>query len=188
MNNKSTNGTKTKNKKIIYDKDEVEEEKVNLEENKEQEHNILDKDLSLNESGYNKSNGKMITDSRKPKKEKIEKIKIENISSEYNIYDATIVVDLEEIKKKSKIENADVILCLIEICTNASKYGLTNSNKSRLFWDELFKKEEIAVVFKNFKSETLRKYWRLINELNKYEKVIETVKNNEEQINKENVK
>ena len=98
------------------------------------------------------------------------------------------MVDLEEIKKKSKIENADIILCLIEVCTNSSKYGLTNSNKSRLFWDELFKRTEIAVVFNNFKSETLRKYWRLINELDKTDKVIETTKKYETQINKENVK
>lgn len=89
---------------------------------------------------------------------------------------------------KEKIENSDVILCLIEICTNSTKYGLSNSNKSRLFWDELFKKEEVCAVFKNFKSETLRKYWRLINDLDKNEKVIDTVIKYKDEINKENVK
>ena len=97
-------------------------------------------------------------------------------------------IDLEELKKKEKPENTDVILCLIEICTNSTKYGLTNSNKSRLFWDELFKKTEVCSVFKNFKSETLRKYWRLINELDKNDKVIETTIKYKDEINKENVK
>ncbi len=84
-------------------------------------------------------------------------------------------------------ENSDVILSLIEICSNSAKYGLTNSNKSRLFWDELFKKPEVSVVFKNFKSETLRKYWRLINDLDKNEKVIETTNKYKDEINKKSL-
>jgi hypothetical protein len=91
-------------------------------------------------------------------------------------------------RKKEKPENSDVILFLIEICTNSTKYGLCSSNKSRLFWDELFKKPEVITIFKNFKSETLRKYWRLINELDKNEKFIETTIRYRDEINKENVK
>lgn len=97
-------------------------------------------------------------------------------------------VDIEEIKKKEKIQNSDVILSLIEICSNPSKYQLSYSNKSRLFWDELFKKEELLSLFKNFKSETLRKYWRVINDLDKNEKVVETTLKFKDEINKENVK
>jgi len=144
-------------------------------------------DLLLNEDeNLNKNGKKNLTKKteKKPKKEKAEKpLKVLNPEEAFDA-----VVDLEEIKKKTKIENADIILCLIEICTNSEKYGLSNSNKSRLFWDELFKKDEVAKVFNNFKSETLRKYWRLINELNKSDKVIETVRQYEEQINKDNVK
>ncbi len=127
-------------------------------------------------------NGKKITN-KMPRKKKTKADDGFCSIGEFNL-----VVDLDEIKKKSKIENSDIILSLIEVCTNSNKYGLTNSNKSRLFWDELFKKDDIAIVFNNFKSETLRKYWRLINELNKTDKVIETVKKYEEQINSENVK
>ena len=86
------------------------------------------------------------------------------------------------------IQNSDVILSLIEICSNPSKYQLSYSNKSRLFWDELFKKEELLSLFKNFKSETLRKYWRVINDLDKNEKVVETTLKFKDEINKENVK
>ena len=141
----------------------------------------MNEDENLNKNG--KKNLTKKTE-KKPKAEKEEKpFKILNPEEDFDA-----VVDLEEIKKKTKIENADIILCLIEICTNSEKYGLSNSNKSRLFWDELFKKDEVAKVFNNFKSETLRKYWRLINELNKSDKVIETVRQYEEQINKDNVK
>lgn len=142
---------------------------------------MLNEDQNLNKNGNKNLTKKS---EKKTKQEKAAKpIK------EYNPNEAfDSVVDLEEIKKKQKIENADIILCLIEICTNSEKYGLSSSNKSRLFWDELFKKDEIAKVFNDFKSETLRKYWRLINELNKTDKVVETVRKYEEQINKENVK
>lgn len=146
----------------------------------------MDLEEGENLNNANKNGKKNLTKKadKKPKKEKTEKAVKETTPGEAS----NSVVDLEEIKKKTKIENADIILCLIEICTNSDKYGLNNSNKSRLFWDELFKKDEIAKVFNNFKSETLRKYWRLINELNKTEKVVETVRKYEEQINKDNVK
>lgn len=146
---------------------------------------VLDEGDNENKAA-NKNGKKNLTkkSDKKAKKEKTEKASREALPGE----SPDGVVDLEEIKKKTKIENADIILCLIEVCTNSDKYGLTNSNKSRLFWDELFKKDEIAKVFNNFKSETLRKYWRLINELNKTDKVVETVRKYEEQINRENVK
>ena len=136
--------------------------------------NILD-DLLLDEKEEKKRKNK-----NKSKKEKKEKVTTDEEFEQ--------VIDLEEVKKKEKVENSDIILSLIEVCQNASKYGLTSSNKSRLFWDELFKKEEISRVFNNFKSETLRKYWRLISELDKNQKVIEKTRQFADLINKENVK
>ncbi len=132
-------------------------------------------------------NGKKIITKNAEKKPKTEKNEVA-LKESFNGVSSDSLVEIEEIKKKSKIENADIILCLIEICTNSHKYGLSNSNKSRLFWDELFKKDEVSKVFNNFKSETLRKYWRLINELNKTDKVVEMVRKYEDQINKDNVK
>lgn len=191
INNKlhgDSNGQKAKNKHVILD----EEAKNNdsNEENKEAEKISDEINLVLDENadknGHAKKSHLKKSEPKKAKKEKIEKFKIEGDDEELQSY--VTIVDLDEIKKKPKIENADIILCLIEICTNSLKYGLKNSNKSRLFWDELFKKPEISSVFTTFKSETLRKYWRLINELDKTEKVIETTRKYADQINKDNVK
>jgi hypothetical protein len=171
----------TNNIKVEEDLSQEQEDNKKRKSKREQsssKKNELDLDLDEDED-YGKKPRK-----KRTSKKNVEK-KISDIVLDVN-YDTGI--DLDELKKKDKPENSDVILCLIEICTNSTKYGLTNSNKSRLFWDELFKKTEVSAVFKNFKSETLRKYWRLINELDKNEKVIETTIKYHDEINKENVK
>ena len=98
------------------------------------------------------------------------------------------IINISEIKNKEKIENSDLLLLIIEICQNAKSYNLHKSSKSKLFWDEVFNKSEIAEIFKNFKSETLRKYWRLISETNKISVYVETIKKFSNSINQGNIK
>ncbi len=164
------NGEK-KISEIILDENENENNNNNKEENKTNKH----KNKNKNKTNKTKNNNSNNT--------------INNNNNNKNIpvnYENGI--DFEEMMKKENPQNSDVILFLIEICTNSIKYGLNSSNKSRLFWDELFKKPEVTMIFKKFKSETLRKYWRLINELDKNEKVIEATIKYSDEINKENVK
>lgn len=102
--------------------------------------------------------------------------------------DFDMIVNYEDLLKKEKIENSDLILLIIEICQNASKYNLKKSNKSKLFWDEVFLKAEFAQMFKQFKPETLRKYWRVIAETNNVKAFLETTLNYAEKINNPNIK
>jgi hypothetical protein len=72
-----------------------------------------------------------------------------------------------------------MILAIMEITTNAKYYGMTNSTKSRIFWEVLENVEDFQNVFGSFKAETLRKYWRTLSFIENNEKLISIVKENE---------
>jgi hypothetical protein len=97
------------------------------------------------------------------------------------------VIDLSELKT-GKVSNSQLLLALIEICMNAKKYGINLLNKSRVFWDEVYNQKDFENIFKNFKAETLRKYWRIISEIGDLQGVINTIKSFEDVINQENAK
>lgn len=181
---RKSNRESSRNKSIKYFQQE--ENRENLSDDP----NFVADDMERFESSsYQNEKGKRSSKlkSNKPKTNKNGEKRITEITVDLNPFDTGI--DLDEIRNKTKLENSDVILCLIEICTNSVKYGLNYFSKSRHFWEELFEIPSLSEVFKDkFKSETLRKYWRLIYDLNKMEEVVDITLKFKDQINKENVK
>lgn len=93
------------------------------------------------------------------------------------------LVDIEELNKKDSLTNSEMLLVIIQICLNPSKYKLSNSTTTKSFWDAVMKKDEFKKLLKIFKSETLRKYWRILREINDMNLLIKTIKENKEVIN-----
>lgn len=120
------------------------------------------------------------------KKEKVEKIKKEEINIENMTFD--IIIEPESLLKKENLENSDFILLIIEVAQNGLKYGIKKSNKSRLFWVDVFKNENFSILFKQFKPETLRKYWKIIRDSEKVKSFVQLVNRFYEKINRNNIK
>jgi hypothetical protein len=178
-----------KGKKALVKREEEQNNKKTEEEN---DSNLnLDLNLKENENKENKENliekeikTEKIKEKKTPKKNagnKKEEIDIEKMTFE-------TVISPEELLKKEKLENSDFILLIIEVCQNALKYGLKKSDKSKLFWDEVFNKENFSVLFKQFKPETLRKYWKIIRDSDKVSTFIGLVNRFHEKINRQNIK
>lgn len=93
------------------------------------------------------------------------------------------IIDLPKLSSQSEIKNSDIILAILEICTFNKKYNYDCSNNTKAFWERVVSEDILKKIFKNFKSETLRKYWKLIRLAGNNIKYIETVKHNEKFIN-----
>ena len=93
------------------------------------------------------------------------------------------IIDLPKLSNQSEIKNSDIILAILEICTFNKKYNYDCSNNTKAFWDRVVTEDVLKKIFKNFKSETLRKYWKIIRQAGNNIKYIETVKHNEKFIN-----
>ena len=93
------------------------------------------------------------------------------------------IIDLPKLSNQSEIKNADIILAILEICTYNKKYNYDCSNNTKAFWERVVNEDILKKIFKNFKSETLRKYWKIIRLAGNNSKFIETVKHNEKFIN-----
>lgn len=122
-----------------------------------------------------------------PRKKKAKMNEAENY---FNIEEGidTVISLSELIDKKSGYTNSDMILMILEICLNAKKYGITSSNNTRKFWDEVYEKEEWENFLLTFKPETLRKYWRILRDTNDYKKIIDTVQSYANDLNYPGVK
>lgn len=94
-----------------------------------------------------------------------------------------VIIDLPSLSNQSEIKNSDIILAILEICTYNKKYNYECSNNTKAFWERVVGEEILQKIFKNFKSETLRKYWKIIRLAGNNSKFIETVKHNEKFIN-----
>ena len=94
-----------------------------------------------------------------------------------------LIMDLPKLSTKSYITNTDIILSILEICTFNKRYNYDCSNNTKAFWDRVVKEGILKKIFKNFKSETLRKYWKIIRQTGNNEKYLEVVKQNEDFIN-----
>jgi hypothetical protein len=101
--------------------------------------------------------------------------------------DLSNVINISELKG-TEIKNSKLILALIEVCINSKKYEIKLANKSRIFWDEVYQKPDFEDIFKAFKGETLRKYWRTISDIGKMSKVIKTVRKYHQLIDDPNAK
>ena len=93
------------------------------------------------------------------------------------------IVDLGKLIRQSEIRNSDVILTIFEICTFNKKYNYDCSNNTKAFWERVVNEDILKKIFKNFKSETLRKYWKMMRLAGNNDKYIEIVKQNEDFIN-----
>ena len=71
------------------------------------------------------------------------------------------IIDLGVLAGKSEIRNSDIILAIFEICTFNKKYKYDCSNNTKAFWERVVVEDILKKIFRNFKSETLRKYWKL---------------------------
>jgi hypothetical protein len=98
------------------------------------------------------------------------------------------IIDLVLLSNKSEIKNSDIILSILEICTFNKKYNYDCSNNTKAFWDRVAEEEILKKIFKNFKGETLRKYWKVIRSAGNNSKYISVVKQNEAFINNPNFK
>lgn len=113
-----------------------------------------------------------------------ESVKEENGEEENHVP----IVDLKEMNKKHFISNSQMILCILEICLNASHYGIKYSNRTRIFWDEVYNKKEWHNILKAFKPETLRKYWRTLNDLDNPTKIVEVVNQHADEMNIQDIR
>ena len=93
------------------------------------------------------------------------------------------IIDLTKLASQSEINNSDIILAIFEICTFNKKYNYECSNNTKAFWERVVDEEVLKKIFKNFKSETLRKYWKIIRLAGDNDKFIEIVRHNEKFIN-----
>jgi hypothetical protein len=98
------------------------------------------------------------------------------------------IIDVEALKTKETLTNSDYILLLVEICTNARRYKIHFSHTSKNFWDEVMSKQVLGKVLGIFKSETLRKYWRIIREVSTKQGFLHFIKQNEDIINNPSMK
>lgn len=85
------------------------------------------------------------------------------------------IIDLSSLENKTEIKNSEYILAILEICINSHKYNLPHSNSTRVFWEEVMNNNNLFAILKLFKAETLRKYWRIMRDLNNSDKIISIV-------------
>ena len=93
------------------------------------------------------------------------------------------IIDLPKLAGKSEIQNSEIILAIFEICTFNKKYNYECSNNTKAFWERVVGEGVLKKIFRNFKSETLRKYWKIIRLTGDNDKFIEIVRHNEKFIN-----
>lgn len=145
---------------------------------------------------------------KKKKEEKVQgtehKMKVEEENEDKNNknkYDYSHIINIEETLSKYsnnntdnnnsnniEIPNSDLILIMLEICLNSSKYGLDKDNSSRAFWEDVGKLKQLKPITDKFKTETLRKYWRTFREAKKYKKIISETKRYKDELNNNNLK
>ena len=93
------------------------------------------------------------------------------------------IIDLMKLSTQHEIKNSEIILAIIEICTFNKKYNYDCSNNTKAFWDRVVEEGILKKIFKSFKGETLRKYWKIIRNAGNNEKFVEAVRKNEKFIN-----
>ena len=94
-----------------------------------------------------------------------------------------LIIDLNKLAGQKEIKNSDLILAILEICTFPKKYNYECSNNTKAFWDRVVNEGLLSQIFKNFKSETLKKYWKIIRSAGNNEKYLQTIKANIKYIN-----
>lgn len=100
------------------------------------------------------------------------------------------LVDFELINsKETPLDNSEILLSLFEVATNPHAYNITSSNNSRTFWDKLPELNQFKKILEVYKTETLRKYWRVLSEISTSpNKVIDVIKRSKDSINLSSLK
>jgi len=78
--------------------------------------------------------------------------------------------DLEKLFKEQIIFASDIVLAIIEIGFNSEYYLFGYSTRSKMFWEDILKYKILGKIFEGYKSETLRKYWRILSSFD-FEKI-----------------
>ena len=99
------------------------------------------------------------------------------ISEDKNLFDKNFkkYIDLTDInKKKHKITSLEILLSIVEVAQHGQHYNIENSNRSVQFWKKVSEMKFCENIFNCYRPETIRKYWRFINE-RQVEKVIAVI-------------
>ena len=91
---------------------------------------------------------------------------------------APLIIDIIKVCYKAEITKSDVYLSIIEICSFPARYKYTCSNKTYEFWSNAKQADFLKIIFNGYKSETLRKLWKIIRDSKNITKFVEIVKNN----------
>ena len=180
------------------------EEYVDPEEHKQKNESVKKRQRpkSVLKSEQNADTNKKKKEEKTPNIEHKMKVEEENEDkNNKNKYDYSHIINIEETLSKYtnnntdnnntnniEIPNSDLILIMLEICLNSSKYGLDKDNSSRAFWEDVGKLKQLKPITDKFKTETLRKYWRTFREAKKYKKIISETKRYKDELNNNNLK
>ena len=105
------------------------------------------------------------------------------IQSNYKTPSLDLIIDLPRLSVQKNITHSDIILSILEICTFNKKYNYDCSNNTKAFWDRVVGEGILKKIFKDFKSETLRKYWKIIRQTGDNDRFLEVVRQNQKFIN-----
>jgi chemotaxis protein histidine kinase CheA len=86
-------------------------------------------------------------------------------------------IDLEKLFKEQIIFASDIVLAIIEIGFNSEYYLFGYSTRSKMFWEDILKYKILGKIFEGYKSETLRKYWRILSSFD-FEKIKDLIVKN----------
>ena len=86
-------------------------------------------------------------------------------------------IDLEKLFKEQIIYASDIVLAIIELGFNSEYYLFGYSTRSKMFWEDILKYKILGKIFEGYKSETLRKYWRILSSFD-FEKIKDLIVKN----------
>jgi hypothetical protein len=102
--------------------------------------------------------------------------------------DLPCFINLNYLNNQNLIPNSQMIKAIMEICYHSQNYGISIPNNTREFWKNVYEKVEWENILKKFQSETLRKYWRTLRDINQPMKIIELIETYYQNFDANNVK
>lgn len=99
------------------------------------------------------------------------------ISEDKHLFDKNFkrYINLTDINKKTnQITSLEILLSIVEVAQHGQHYNIEHSNRSVQFWRKVSELKFCDNIFNSYRPETIRKYWRFINE-RQVEKVIAVI-------------
>ena len=84
-------------------------------------------------------------------------------------------INLKAIFEKNDRTMCDILLAMCELGKNPQNYKYVGSSKTDDFWDAVKTEENIGPLFKNYKANTLKKYWYFVTCVEDIDVYIDTV-------------